>query len=119
MRRSSVVIASSLFIGGAIFAPAQSSHAARVLTPQSSVAGPAGQTFNTNLQILQTEFTGTPQPAGVPFPGTFYNSPASLACIYGLSPGSSYYGPQCNPNQSIPNVIGGSKAIAIVDAYDD
>jgi subtilase family serine protease len=117
MRRSSFVIAAALFVGGAILAPAQS--IGRVITPSSNTSGPVGQAFNTNIEILQTAFTGAARPAGVPFPGLFYNSPASLACIYNQGYSATLYGPQCNPNQSIPNATGGSNAVAIVDAYDD
>jgi kumamolisin len=54
------------------------------------------------------------QSGGPPFPGYFYETPASLACIYQLvSPQSG-----CNPNTVTANPAGGSHAIAIVDAYD-
>lgn len=50
-----------------------------------------------------------------PYSGYGYETPASLACIYGLA----RYTEGCNPNQTIQNSTGGSQAIAIVDAYDD
>ena len=54
------------------------------------------------------------QSGGPPFAGYFYETPASLACIYRLvSPQSG-----CNPNTVTANPLGGSHAIAIVDAYD-
>jgi len=43
-----------------------------------------------------------------------YETPASLACVYGLVTVTS----GCNPNVVTTNPIGGSNAIAIVDAYD-
>src|SRR5262249_1374689 len=90
-----------------------------VITPSSNIASVtnAGQQFNTNVEVLSVDFTGAPQTVGPPFSGLFYNTPASLACVYNLVP--SYFSPQCNPNSAIPNVTGGSKAIAIVDAYDN
>jgi len=50
-----------------------------------------------------------------PKTGYFYETPASLACLYGVTP--VVVG--CNPNASLANSTHGSKAIAIVDAYDD
>jgi subtilase family serine protease len=55
-----------------------------------------------------------PEQAGPPFAGYFYETPASLACVYRLvSPVSG-----CNPNTVTAPPTGGSNAIAIVDAYD-
>ena len=60
-------------------------------------------------------------PAGVtpdelpPFPGLGYETPASLACVYGLTAPVA----GCNPYKTTTNPSGGSHAIAIVDAYDD
>ena len=58
---------------------------------------------------------GTPKLTGPPFSGYFYQTPASLACIYGLQPAV----PGCNPFVAQLNPGGGANAIAIVDAYDD
>src|SRR4051794_30832235 len=55
-----------------------------------------------------------PNPTVPPGPGNF-ETPASLACIYGLVPKTL----ACNPNKVTANVVGGSRAIAIVDAFDD
>jgi subtilase family serine protease len=119
MRRSSFAVAVALFVAGATFAPAQIRQTGRVITPSSNIASltDAGQQSNTNIEILSVDFTGAPQTVGPPFSGYFYNTPASLACVYNLVP--SYFSPQCNPNSSLPNVTGGSKAIGIVDAYDN
>jgi subtilase family serine protease len=46
--------------------------------------------------------------------GIFFETPASLACIYQLVPIEV---PGCNPNVVTTNVAKGSKAIAIVDAF--
>ncbi len=120
MRRSSFAVAAALFIACATFAPAQDARAGRAITPPSSIPGPAdtGQRANTNIEIVLGDFIGeTPQTGGPPFSGYLYETPASLACIYNLV--SSAWSPQCNPNAPIPNATGGSKAIAVVDAYDD
>jgi subtilase family serine protease len=45
----------------------------------------------------------------------YYETPASLACIYGLTAKSK----QCNPKKVKTVATGGSRAIAIVDVYDD
>jgi subtilase family serine protease len=53
-----------------------------------------------------------------PAAGYYYETPQTLACLYGLVPWTA----GCNPytmNNSSPHSTGGSKAIAIVDAYDD
>lgn len=50
-----------------------------------------------------------------PFSGYAYETPASLACVYGLAPHTK----GCNPNSTTQNSTGGSQTIAIVDAYDD
>jgi len=78
-----------------------------------------GKRAHSNVRILvppanpfakvQTS-TGTP-----PFAGYFYETPASLACVYGLV-STTVAG--CNPNQTATNVATGSRSIALVDAYD-
>jgi len=87
--------------------------------PPSSIANAAdaGQLAHTNLEILASSgsFTATPQVTGPPFAGYLYQTPASIACIYNLQPAVG----GCNPNVASANPSGGSRAIAIVDAYDD
>jgi len=86
--------------------------------PKSSVAQPPQPgklAAHTNVEIYL--------PAGIkpdeapPFPGYGYETPASLACHYGLV--STTESPNCNPNSTTVNPSGGSNTIAIVDAYDD
>jgi len=57
-------------------------------------------------------------PEITPGPSYFYETPASLACVYRLTlVSSAQFG--CNPTDTtLPNPSGGTKAIAIVDAYD-
>jgi kumamolisin len=121
-RHSTFVIAATLFAGCASAALAQSASpggVTGVTIPTSSHATPgdAGQRAHTNIQILASpgDFGGKPQFYGPPFPGLFYEDPASIACIYDLQPQV----PGCNPNIASVNPNGGRRAIAIVDAYDD
>ena len=53
-------------------------------------------------------------PAGPPVTGYAFETPASLACLYGLV--TTVAG--CNPNTFKTNPTGGTKAIGIVDAFD-
>ena len=55
------------------------------------------------------------QVAKPPFTGYQTETPASLECIYGFVTKS----PGCEPNVATATLSGGSKVIAIVDAYDD
>jgi len=54
-------------------------------------------------------------PAGGPGGGNFYETPASLACVYGLTAPVA----GCSPTATTALPTGGGRAIAIVDAYDD
>jgi hypothetical protein len=62
-------------------------------------------------------------PAGVkpeelpPFAGYGYETPDSLACVYGLVTAWTGCNPQKAPTST--TIHGGGKSIAIVDAYDD
>jgi kumamolisin len=56
-----------------------------------------------------------PNTGAPPFSGYFYETPASLACIYNLIPPTVA---GCNPNSATTNVTTGSRSIAVVDAYD-
>jgi kumamolisin len=86
-----------------------------ILTPASGQAKPGFA--HTNIKIVNWD---KPVPAnavpqiGPPMTGSLYETPASLACIYGFVTQSS----GCNPNSVTTNASGGSKAIAIVDAFD-
>jgi kumamolisin len=51
-----------------------------------------------------------------PIPGYWAETPASLACVYGLT--TTTAGSVCNVETATAVATGGSKAIAIVDAYD-
>ena len=89
-----------------------------VTVPPSSIANPAdvGLSAHTYIKVLGAGgMSGGPQFAGPPFPGYFFETPASIACIYGLQPSAA----GCNPNAVTANPTGGSRAIAVVDAFDD
>lgn len=59
---------------------------------------------------------GTAADTASPIPGYYAETPASLACLYGLAGAVPYCNPATLSNSN--NAGGGSKAIAIVDAYD-
>jgi len=65
-----------------------------------------------NAAPLPQSHQAKPQ-VGPPYAGYFFETPASLACVYGLvTPVTG-----CNPNTVAANPSGGARAIAIVDAY--
>ena len=88
-----------------------------VVIPRSSTykAADAGVRAHTNVRIFVTDAARPAPDEAPPFAGYAYETPASLACIYGFVPAV----PGCNPNSTTTNPSGGSGAIAIVDAYDD
>jgi subtilase family serine protease len=106
---------------GAAQSQSRKSH---MVVPQSSVAlpGDAGRLAHTNLRVLMPDSGPLPITANAkpnelpPLPGVFFETPASLACVYRLVPHPM---PGCNPDQTTQTATGGSGAIAIVDAFDD
>jgi kumamolisin len=112
----------ALFLSGSLTitsAQTPSTVPSRVTIPASSVPGPgdAGIKVHTNLQFIETVgFNGTVRNYASPYgPGLYYETPASIACLYGLQPPVA----GCNPDVASVNPNGGSRAIAIVDAYDN
>ena len=95
-----------------------------VMVPKSSAVLPSdiGVNAHTNLLVMMPEagpiaIDANAQPNELPpVPGLFFETPASLACVYGLV---KHPKPGCNPDQTTQTVTGGSGAIAIVDAFDD
>lgn len=95
-----------------------------MVVPQSSVAHPgdAGVRAHTNLLVMMPETGPIAIDANVqpnelpPVLGLFFETPASLACVYRLVKNPI---PGCDPDQTTQTVTGGSGVIAIVDAYDD
>ena len=90
-----------------------------VTTPASSVenAADAGKRAHTHYNILSNFGGASPKTGGPPFPGLNYETPASIGCIYLFQLQPQVSG--CNPNVVTTNPSGGSRAIAIVDAYDN
>jgi subtilase family serine protease len=92
-----------------------------IVIPESSVArsGDPGVMAHTHLRVMMPEggpLQGTAQPQELPpFPGFFFETPASIACIYRLVPHPKQ---GCNPNETTDNPTGGAGAIAVVDAFD-
>jgi kumamolisin len=129
-----------VFLVSARFACAQlawTTAAGTVVIPNSSIEKPgdAGFHFHTNVGVLLphgTRFASSPgapsslispmvenpyevQPLGKPpVAGFLVETPASLGCVYNVV---SPVVPGCNPNTVTANPTGGSKVIAIVDAY--
>jgi len=89
----------------------------RVLVPDSSIEKPTdlGRFAHTNVRLFQpAEVLRNEQTSGPPYAGYAYETPASLACVYGLVTAVT----GCNPNTVKTVPTGGGKMIAIVDAYD-
>jgi len=83
--------------------------------PRSNQSTPAdlGVRAHTNIRFFY--MNGATPGELPPAPGFGYETPASLACVYRLVDPL----PGCNPNQTTMNSPGGSRSIAIVDAFDD
>jgi kumamolisin len=101
------------------------SRGGHAVLPDSSIEQPehVGRRAHTNFKIFmpnagmaarQTSPEAAPQAGGPPFGGYFYETPASLACVYKLV---ALADEACDPNTASTNPSGGSRAIAIVDAY--
>ena len=108
----------------AVKGPGDYSGAGQVVIPDSAVEKPGdiGQRVHTHNRIFVPSGQLGAQPSvtvrphvGPPFSGYYAETPASLACIYGLTPPVA----GCNPETLTTNATGGSRAIALVDAYDD
>lgn len=88
----------------------------QMIKPASSLPQPGR--FHTHL-LLAVPQGGFPRinpniTVGPPFAGYLFETPASLGCIYNVVT----VVPGCNPNTVTTNPSGGTRAIAIVDAYD-
>ena len=90
-----------------------STPAGDIITPGSSIERPEekGSAAHTNLHLLRRNRVRAADAVDV---GNFVETPASLACLYGVAP--RVYG--CNPQIVTTVASGGSRAIAIVDAFD-
>jgi subtilase family serine protease len=113
------VILGSLLAGSALAAPDLRATLRRVpggaiITPGSSLRAPATAGFvaHTNVHLFQRDGRASP---GNSAPDGTFETPASLACVYGLVTATA----GCNPLNATAVVQGGSKVVVIVDAYDD
>ena len=101
----------------------------KVISPQSNIERPGdlGIRAHTNVELLIPAGSGpstSPAPGFVavtpasttPAPGFVAETPASLGCVYFLV---STRVSGCSPTTATLNPSGGSKVIAIVDAFDD
>jgi kumamolisin len=97
----------------------------RVMIPKSSLAQPgdAGVKAHTHLRLfvppVGMNFGPAARPNELePFPGAFFETPASLGCIYHLV---HHEIPGCNPDVATenPNAGKGAGAIALIEAFDD
>lgn len=82
-------------------------------TSNQETATDIGVRAHTNFEVFMPN-SGRPMELP-PYSGYAIETPASVACAYSLV--SVVTG--CNPNSVTTNPTGGSKAIAIVDAFDD
>lgn len=133
MKRGVSLSALALLLTTAILTSAQEKSLAykgRVIIPESGMerAEDVGVRMHTMYQIFVPADLAShgaapgslafpeitpPPPVGPPLSGYAFETPSSIACLYGVvSPGAG-----CNPNtfKAIPG--GGSRSIAIVDAY--
>jgi len=122
------VCATATFLLATALASAASAQAAQgtVWIPDSSIEKPheAGRREHTNIRVLlpigESKFVPPSRrelaTGGPPVGGLFFETPASLTCIYHLARSQPA---ACNPNVATRNPSGGGGAIAIVDAFDD
>lgn len=122
MKFSTRSVALALLIGIAGPAPAQTrSRRVHVIEPESSIehAEDLGLRAHTNILILQpaalSPSSGVGPLTGPPATGLFYETPASIGCLYKLTKVVK----GCDPNTVTANPTGGFGAIAVVDAFDD
>lgn len=101
--------------GSIVRPPSSIPPAVQGTTPKTRIA-------HTDLEIMlpagwKPSEVSPPRPDVVepPAVGLYYETPASLACLYSLVTVTT----GCNPQTVSTNPSGGSKTIAIVDAYDD
>jgi kumamolisin len=117
-----IAVCSLAFVHTAL---AQNPGRSRVFVPASNAerVGDVGVRAHTYLRVLAPSGTSLSfgaaamSPAvGPPFFGFGFETPESLACVYKLV---STLVTGCNPNTATAVPTGGSKLIAIVDAYDN
>lgn len=92
-----------------------------IITPNSSIERPEDVGVRAHTHVLVVMPAGglpraaVNQPGAANTPGGFFETPASLACVYKLVTATA----GCNPTVATAIPRGGVGAIALVDAYDD
>ncbi len=120
MRKLFAVIVAALASGSGFAEASQvdtgqhilSTPAGKIITPGASIERreDLGRAAHTNIHLFRPAQNRT-DTVDV---GNFVETPASLACLYGVAPRVR----GCNPQKVTAVATGGSRAIAIVDAYD-
>jgi kumamolisin len=125
----SVALGAGLFFGGqavaqtvqpSVFGQHVRPPGSSVVVPHSSLAKPEDQgvAAHTNTRFITPKSlgpqTGSSPLVGPPYTGYGYETPGSLSCLYGLVAATA----ECNPNTAKTVSTKGSRAIAIVDAYN-
>ncbi len=115
-----VLLLSMFAQNGAAQSPREKRH---IVTPKSSAVRPntGSSVAYTNLLVSMTDsgplpIKTTAQAGLPPVAGLFFETPASLACVYRLVKNPK---PGCNPDVTTDTTHGGSGVIAIVDAFDN
>lgn len=120
MKRALMVCVCALGLGHPLLAqmatlPHMHAGGGTIVVPESSIYRPedVGKRARTFVRIFIPD-------GGLPLttantPGGFFETPASLACVYQLVSAAK----TCNPSTATTVSRLGSKAIALVDAYDD
>jgi subtilase family serine protease len=125
---SALAIATANFFSDRLNAEPTRAHG-QIVTPESGMVQSegAGSRARTNVKFfIAADGPGSvvpPSPTGAavpeelpPIPGAYFaNTPASLACVYRLVPRLN---DGCNPYVVTRNPSGGSRAIAVVEAFD-
>ena len=119
-KKIEVLVSAVVLLFGLTNALAQHGSArGKVISPRSNIERPGdiGVRAHTNVELLLPS-GGFPVigPSTSPAPGFVAETPASLGCVYFLV---STRVSGCNPLTATVNPAGGSKVIAIVDAFDD
>lgn len=113
---SVVVLSASLLLTGLTQAQVRAARG-KVIVPDSSIAKSTdlGTRAHTNIRLfVPADSLKNAQPFGPPYAGYAYETPASLSCVYKLVQKRSG---GCIPDVATAVPTGGSKVIAIVDAY--
>lgn len=110
-----------LFVCLKAFSEDRGRHSGTTIVPSSSIEKreDIGKRAHTHIRLHVPADSLPPAPAqtsGPPVAGYLIETPASIGCIYKLT---TPLVKGCNPNKATAIPAGGSKAIAIVDAYDD